>query len=86
MLGYDKDWGQGFQPLRTWLFCRYLPPIGLGLSIVEASELSRQLSEMLLFGSGRALVLFPATSVCSRVDTTAIAWDGGATAPPTGGR
>lgn len=50
------------------------------LSIVEASELSRQLSETLLFGSGRPLVLFPATSVCSRVDTIAIAWDGSATA------
>ncbi|NKK70853.1 universal stress protein [Rhizobium leguminosarum bv. viciae] len=50
------------------------------LSIVEASELSRQLSETLLFGSGRPLVLFPATSVCSRVDTIALAWDGSATA------
>ncbi|MBB4193206.1 universal stress protein [Rhizobium aethiopicum] len=50
------------------------------LSIVEASELSRQLSETLLFGSGRPLVLFPATSVYSRVDTIAVAWDGSATA------
>jgi nucleotide-binding universal stress UspA family protein len=50
------------------------------LSIVEASELSRQFSETLLFGSGRPIVLFPATSVCSRVDTIAIAWDGSAAA------
>jgi nucleotide-binding universal stress UspA family protein len=50
------------------------------LSIVEASELTRQLSEMLLFGSGRPLALFPATSVFGRVDTVAIAWDGSATA------
>ncbi|WP_064682794.1 universal stress protein [Rhizobium bangladeshense] len=50
------------------------------LSIVETSELSPQFSETLLFGSGRPLVLFPATSVCSRVDTIAIAWDGSATA------
>ncbi|KRB58361.1 universal stress protein UspA [Rhizobium sp. Root708] len=50
------------------------------LSIVEASELSRQLSETLLFGSGRPLVLFPATSVCARVDTIAVAWDGSVTA------
>ncbi|MBY3237756.1 universal stress protein [Rhizobium laguerreae] len=50
------------------------------LSIVEASELSRQLSGTLLFGSGRPLVLFPATSVCSHVNTIAVAWDGSATA------
>lgn len=50
------------------------------LSIVEASELSRQFSETLLFESGRPVVLFPATSVCSRVDTIAVAWDGSATA------
>ncbi|WP_064696303.1 universal stress protein [Rhizobium aegyptiacum] len=50
------------------------------LSIIEASEVSRQFSETLLFGSGRPLVLFPATSVCSRVDMIAVAWDGSATA------
>ncbi|MBX5179758.1 universal stress protein [Rhizobium lentis] len=50
------------------------------LSIIEASELSRQLSETLLFGSGRPIVLYPATSICSRVDTIAVAWDGSATA------
>ncbi|MBY5838594.1 universal stress protein [Rhizobium leguminosarum] len=50
------------------------------LSIVEVSELSRQLSGTLLFGSGRPLVLFPATSVCSHVNTIAVAWDGSATA------
>lgn len=46
------------------------------LSIVEASELSRQLSETLLFETGHPIVLFPATSVSSRFDTVAIAWDG----------
>ncbi|MBB3525072.1 universal stress protein [Rhizobium sp. BK456] len=50
------------------------------LSIVEASELSRQFSETLLFESGRPLLLFPATSVFGRIDTIAIAWDGSATA------
>jgi nucleotide-binding universal stress UspA family protein len=50
------------------------------LSIVEACEVTRQLSETLLFGSGRPLVLFPTLSVCGRVDTVAIAWDGSATA------
>ncbi|ANM13361.1 MULTISPECIES: universal stress protein [unclassified Rhizobium] len=50
------------------------------LSIVEASELSRQLSETLLLESGRPLILFPASRVCGRVDTIAIAWDGSATA------
>lgn len=50
------------------------------LSIVEGSEITRQLSETLMFGSGRPLVLFPTSSVCGRVDTVAIAWDGSATA------
>ncbi|MBX5198527.1 universal stress protein [Rhizobium sp. NZLR10] len=50
------------------------------LSIVEACELTRQLSATLLFGSGRPLLLFPTSSVCARVDTVAIAWDGSAAA------
>lgn len=50
------------------------------LSIVEASEITRNLSEALLFGSGRPLVLYPVSNVCGRVDTVAIAWDGSAAA------
>ncbi|EJB07232.1 nucleotide-binding universal stress UspA family protein [Rhizobium sp. BK619] len=50
------------------------------VSLVEASELTRGLSETLLFASGRPLLLFPASRTCCRVDTVAIAWDGSATA------
>lgn len=46
------------------------------LSVLEASDLTRTLTETLLFESGRPVVLFPATSVSGRIDTVAIAWDG----------
>jgi nucleotide-binding universal stress UspA family protein len=50
------------------------------LSIVEASETTRPVTESLLFQSGRPVVLFPASNFSGRIDTVAIAWDGGPTA------
>lgn len=46
------------------------------LSIVQASQEFRPLAEALLFGSGRPVLLTPASKICGRIETVAIAWDG----------
>ncbi|KQQ44943.1 universal stress protein UspA [Rhizobium sp. Leaf311] len=46
------------------------------LSLIEANSITRQLSEALLFDSGRPLVLFPSSKVSRPVETVAIGWDG----------
>jgi len=50
------------------------------LSIVETSEATRLIIESLLFQSGRPVFLFPASNFSGRIDTVAIAWDGGPSA------
>jgi nucleotide-binding universal stress UspA family protein len=47
------------------------------LSFMEASPVTSPVIERVLFESGRPLLLFPADNCCGRIDTVAIAWDGG---------